>query len=168
MSGVPFDADGLRAAGRDLAVPFQVQLADGRLLQMQRLLRLLPGKRIAGGGIAGGRRCSPSSLWRRPVSAIGWRVQGRGGACRRRHPTPEVLLADRLRGGGHLIVSSYVEEAESLAADWARLDAPPAEIRAPWTFWPPCWRCWRRCIARVLRSAISISATSCVPAIACW
>ena len=41
MSGVPLDADGLRAAGRDLAVPFQVQLADGRLLQMQRLLRLL-------------------------------------------------------------------------------------------------------------------------------
>ena len=53
---MPFDADGLRAAGRDLAVPFQVQLADGRLLQMQRLLRLLPGKRIAGEASLEGRR----------------------------------------------------------------------------------------------------------------
>ena len=47
------------------------------------------------------------------------------------------FFADRLQGGGHVIVSSFVEDAESLAAGWARLDAPPAgdpgalEVLAP-------------------------------------
>ena len=127
MSGAPFDADGLRAAGRDLAVPFQVQLTDGRLLQMQRLLRLLPGKRIAGEASLDGRRVF-AKLFVAKAGERHWQAEseGIGALAAAGIPTPEVLLADRLQGGGHVIVSSFVEDAESLAAGWARLDAPPA------------------------------------------
>jgi hypothetical protein len=41
-------ANSLQAAGRGPALPFRVALADGRQLSMQRLLRVLPGKRLVG------------------------------------------------------------------------------------------------------------------------
>ena len=46
----PLRAADLRAAGRTPAVPFAVVLADGRSVRIERLLRVLPGKRLVGAG----------------------------------------------------------------------------------------------------------------------
>ena len=49
------DAAALRAAGRAPATPFSVALADGSCVVIERLLRVLPGKRIVGEGCWNGR-----------------------------------------------------------------------------------------------------------------
>ena len=51
------DAAGLRAAGRTPETPFCLALADGSDVLLQRLLRVLPGKRIVGQGQWNSRRC---------------------------------------------------------------------------------------------------------------
>lgn len=46
MDAPPVRLASLKAAGFQLATPFQLTLPDGRLLQCEQLLRLLPGKRL--------------------------------------------------------------------------------------------------------------------------
>ena len=51
------DAAGLRDAGRTPETPFCLALADGSEVLLQRLLRVLPGKRIVAEGQIGRASC---------------------------------------------------------------------------------------------------------------
>lgn len=99
----------LRAAGRQPMVPFRIDLGAGEMLEFRRLLRLLPGKRLAG-----------EALWRgRPVFAKLFVADGA-----RRHgererdglqalldaglPTPAMLEAGPLVGGGYVVLSEFL------------------------------------------------------------
>lgn len=115
-----FDAAALRAAGRTLAVPFAVELADGRQLTMLRILRLLPGKRIAGEAEIDGRRVlaklfvASSGERHRQTEQRGIEALQAAGIA-----TPELCVASTLKGGGHLVATAFVADAVSLEEDAA-------------------------------------------------
>ena len=132
MSGPLLDAAALRAAGRAPTLPFTVALRDGRLLTVSRLLRLLPGKRIVGEGVLGESRVL-AKLFVADASERHWAQECRGieSLVARDIPTPQVLLAEPLPAGGHLVLTEFLAEAESLSAQWAQLGAPtPGEAAA--------------------------------------
>ncbi len=123
MSDLPLLAVAdLRAAGRQPAVPFRIALAEGEMLEFRRLLRLLPGKRLAG-----------EAFWQgRPVFAKLFVADGA-----RRHgererdglqalldaglPTPAMLEAGPLAGGGYVVLSEFL--AGGVALDERPLSA---------------------------------------------
>lgn len=119
MSGGITDAQTLRAAGRSLALPFSVDLADGRVLRMHRVLRLLPGKRIAGVAELDGQPVF-AKLFIAESGERHWQAECRGVQALREAaiPTPDVLHSGRLKAGGFILVSEYLRESESLAAAW--------------------------------------------------
>lgn len=119
MSAPLLDAELLRAAGRSPLVPFRVALADGRELTMSRLLRVLPGKRIVGEAEFAGQRVL-AKLFIAAASARHWQQETDGIAALQAAgiPTPDVLAASPLAGGGHVLLSVYLAEARSLADDW--------------------------------------------------
>ncbi len=131
MSGDLTDAKTLRAAGRSLALPFSVELADGRVLHMQRVLRLLPGKRVAGEAVLGGRPVF-AKLFIAESGERHWQAECRGIQALREAaiPTPAVLNSGRLKAGGFILVSEYLRESESLAAAWERAAAIRDETQA--------------------------------------
>ena len=110
------DARTLRAAGRQPRLPFCVALADGRQLSMRRLLRVLPGKRLVGEAELDGRRVLAKLFVGRRCEKH-WRYE-RGGLEALREagvPTPEVLAAMAMAGGGYALLTVFLETAESLA-----------------------------------------------------
>ena len=120
MSTPPIDASGLRAAGRAPAVPFVITLADGQPLTMLRLLRVLPGKRIVGEAEFGGARVL-AKLFVANGSERHWQQEHAGIALLQRAgvPTPEILAASAVAGGGHALLTAFHAEAESLATAWS-------------------------------------------------
>jgi tRNA A-37 threonylcarbamoyl transferase component Bud32 len=125
------DAGALRAAGRAPATPFCLALADGSELVVQRLLRVLPGKRIVGEGQWQGRRVLVKVFVGRS-SARHWALEKAGVDALRQGAvaTPELLLAGSLAGGGAVLLTTYLDGAQSLAEDWAALAALPAGAAA--------------------------------------
>ncbi|EXI82934.1 MAG: 3-deoxy-D-manno-octulosonic-acid kinase [Candidatus Accumulibacter appositus] len=116
------DARTLRAAGRQPSLPFCVALADGRQLSMRRLLRVLPGKRLVGEAELDGRRVLAKLFVGRRCEKH-WRHE-RGGLEALREagvPTPELLVAMAMAGGGYALLTVFLEAAESLGQAWARL-----------------------------------------------
>jgi len=137
MSGLPatidagvlplLDAASLRAAGREPAAPFRVALAAGGEIVVHELLRVLPGKRIVGAATMGGRRVL-AKLFIAPASARhcarereGLQALAAGGI-----PTPALIQASALAGGGHLLATEFIDAARSLAEAWQVLAARPA------------------------------------------
>ncbi|RDE51194.1 MAG: hypothetical protein DVS81_07380 [Candidatus Accumulibacter meliphilus] len=121
------DAGTLRAAGRQPRLPFCVALADGRQLSMRRLLRVLPGKRLVGEAELDGRRVLAKLFVGRRCEKH-WRHE-RGGLEALREagvPTPEVLAAMAMAGGGYALLTVFLETAESLAEAWARVSGRAA------------------------------------------
>ena len=121
------DARTLRAAGRQPRLPFCVALADGRQLSMRRLLRVLPGKRLVGEAELDGRRVLAKLFVGRRCEKH-WRYE-RGGLEALRDagvPTPEVLAAMAMAGGGYALLTVFLETAESLAEAWARVSGRAA------------------------------------------
>lgn len=115
-------AQTLRAAGRQPCLPFCIDLADGRRLHMQRLLRVLPGKRVVGDAEIDGRRVL-AKLFVGARCARHWQQEIAGLAALRLAalPTPEVFAATALAGGGYALLTAFLEPAESLAESWERL-----------------------------------------------
>lgn len=109
-------ADALRAAGRNPQVPFSIALDDGRTLAVSRLLRVLPGKRVVGEAVLDGQRVlaklfiasASERHWSRERSGIE-ALQAAGVA------TPQLRWAGALAGGGHALLTEFVEAAQSLA-----------------------------------------------------
>ena len=121
------DAAALRAAGRAPATPFSVALADGSCVVIERLLRVLPGKRIVGEGCWNGRHVL-AKLFVANGSVRHW-TQERSGIealSEAGVPTPGIVLADALPGAGHVLLTEFVEGALSLAEVWKPLSSSPA------------------------------------------
>lgn len=123
-------AGSLRQTGRFPPVPFNVQLADGRIVTVVRLLRVLPGKRIVGEG------------WLNSVRVLVKLFIARGGArhWRREYsgitalevadlPTPELKASCALTGGGYTLLTTFFEPSETLAAAWKSASHPPGDAR---------------------------------------
>ncbi|NMG00943.1 hypothetical protein GPA27_26560 [Aromatoleum toluolicum] len=126
------DAAALRGAGRTPAVPFRVTLADGRTLVMTRLLRVLPGKRIVGDSLLDGRRVlaklfvDKDSARRAERERQGIAALAAGGI-----PTPALVAADALPGGGHLLTTEFLDGATTLLDHWRPLaERPPGDAAA--------------------------------------
>ncbi len=113
------DAVQLRDAGREPPTPFRVSLADGSEVVVARLLRVLPGKRIVGEGSWLGRRVLVK-LFVAAASARHWQQEKAGVEAleRARIATPELLLAAPLPRGGHVLLTAYLDAAQSLADAW--------------------------------------------------
>ena len=118
---VQLDSGLLRAAGRTPTVPFAVRLADGRALVVQQLLRVLPGKRMVG----------RARLDDQPVLAKLY-IAGRSRHWVREKegidhlmaaglPTPELLLSEPLRDGGHVLGFRFLDDAHTLLDDWQQV-----------------------------------------------
>ena len=116
---VVLDAAALRDAGREPATPFRVMLADGGEVVVSRLLRVLPGKRIVGEGQWQGLRVLVK-LFVASASARHWQQEKAGidALLSAGIVTPELLLATALPAGGHLLLTRYLDAAQSLAEDW--------------------------------------------------
>ena len=126
-SRVTLNAAALREAGRAPATPFCVTLADGSEVVVSRLLRVLPGKRIVGEARWQGRRVLVK-LFVAGGSARHWQQEKSGveALLRAGIQTPDLLLATPLLAGGHVLLTVYLEAAQSLAEAWISLGDQPA------------------------------------------
>lgn len=110
------DAGILRAAGRKPEVPFSVCMTDGAEVSVTHLLRLLPQKRVVGSGLFNGQvvlvkvfiAAESERHWQREQQGIALLMEAG-------LPTPELLAAGKLRGGGHVLLSRFLPSAETLA-----------------------------------------------------
>lgn len=109
----------LRAAGRTPDLPCALALADGRIVRVDRLLRVLPGKRLVGAGSLDGApvlvklfiASASERHWQRELDGI--RALLAAGV-----PTPALIEAQALAGGGHALLTALIADAEDLAAVW--------------------------------------------------
>lgn len=108
-------AASLRQAGRQPPVAFRIELEDGRILDMQRLLRILPGKRLTGVGLLEGQPIlaklfiAPAGSerhWERERSGIVTLVE-------RSIPTPQLLEACKLKAGGYCLLTEFVADGRT-------------------------------------------------------
>ncbi|MDR1661651.1 MAG: hypothetical protein LBR95_04395, partial [Azoarcus sp.] len=125
---IRLSADELRRAGRGPATPFLARSADGEDIAVARLLRVLPGKRLTGDARWRERR----ELAKLFVSGDGgrhWARERRGLGLLREAglPTPEVAGAGRLDGGGHFLLTEFLEASRTLANGWSAENPPPDE-----------------------------------------
>ena len=122
----------LRAAGRVPHTPFTVRLADGGLLRIERLLRVLPGKRVVGQGIWRGRAVL-AKLFVASGSERHWQRErdGLAALAGAALATPPVLEAAALPNGGHVLLTAWLDGAETLADGWAALPVAPVGAAAP-------------------------------------
>ena len=116
----------LRHARQDLVVPFQVQADGGEAITVLRLLRVLSGKRIVG-----------EARWRDGAALVKlfitrgntrhWERERTGIAALRvaNLPTPAVLGAGRLDGGGHFLLTEFLVGSRTLAERWSAVEALP-------------------------------------------
>lgn len=116
------DAPGLRAAGRQPALPCRIALHDGRELSLLRLLRVLPGKRIVGEGEFEGRRVL-AKLFVASGSERHWQQEAGGIAALLAAgiPTPAVIASSPLAGRGHALLTEFLPDATSLSGAWQAL-----------------------------------------------
>ena len=126
------DAVALREAGRVLVTPFAVALGGGEQLQVSRLLRILPGKRVVGEGRWRGRAVLVK-LFVADGSARHWAKEKNGIVALTRFAidTPSLLLSEPLPGSGHVLLTDYLTHSQSLAEAWSELaDLPPGNTAA--------------------------------------
>ena len=121
------EASALARAGRQPELPFRLLLDSGGSLTMLRLLRVLPGKRLVGEAEARVRRVF-AKVFLGARSEQHWQQECAGLAALRQAgvPTPELLAAAPLPGGGHVLLTDFLAAAESLAEAWARVADRPA------------------------------------------
>lgn len=121
------DAAGLRAAGRTPETPFCLALADGSDVLLLHLLRVLPGKRIVGEGLWNGRRVLVK-LFVAGGSARHWKQEKTGIEALRNAgiPTPDLLLAAPLASSGHVLLTTFLDGAQTVAEAWEPVSALPA------------------------------------------
>jgi tRNA A-37 threonylcarbamoyl transferase component Bud32 len=110
-------AASLRAAGRSPTMPCRVALADGRMLALGQLLRVLPGKRITGIGKLADRSLIVKLFIDPRHGERHWQRECQGIESLRHAglPTPRLYSTGQLAGGGHYVLSEFIEDARSFA-----------------------------------------------------
>jgi len=127
------DSEYLRKAGRTPSVPFAIRRDDGGTVCVTRILRNLPGKRIAADAHANGERVL-AKLFIGAASARHWSRESAGirALLDAGMPTPQLIAAEALADGGHLIMSTFLGDAVSVASLWQQVadkpDGTPAAI----------------------------------------
>ena len=118
------DAKWLRHARQGLAVPFGVQTDDGETIGVSRLLRMLPGKRVVG---EANWRDMPvlAKLFVARANTRHWERERQGIAAllAANLPTPAVVGAGRLEGGGHFLLTEFLAGSRTLAERWEGVDS---------------------------------------------
>ena len=119
--------EALRQAGRTPALPLSVRLQDGRTLRLRSLLRVLPGKRLVGEAELEDQRVL-AKLFIASASARHWQreLQGIEALLGAGIPTPALMHAGELEGGGHVLLTRFVDDAVSLATRWEAVAHLPA------------------------------------------
>lgn len=120
------DVDALRHQGRAPALPFLVRGEDGNAIVVVRLLRVLPGKRIVGEALWRDQRVLVK-LFVAQHNSRHWECERQGvGALRAANlPTPDVISAGRLEGGGHYLLTEFLDGSETLAERWREAETLP-------------------------------------------
>lgn len=122
----------LRAAGRQPPLPLQLMLTEGKALDVQQWLRILPGKRLVGRGEWEGQQVlvklfvatGAERHWQR--ESVGIQALQRAGIT-----TPDLLDSGELAGGGRYLLTAFLEEARSLQQCWDELtDQSPSSEAA--------------------------------------
>ena len=126
MNAPRVTAADLARAGRSPVAPFAIELADGRWLRIDTLLRVLPGKRITGVAHFEGRQVVAKLFIAAAGSQRHWQRECDGMALLRQHdlPTPPWLATGGLKSGGQYVLTGFIDAAQSLA------DAPAAAVAA--------------------------------------
>ena len=119
------NGENLRRAGRDVAAPFDIEMADGERLTVEAVLRLLPGKRLTAKACFQGR----SVLGKVFFARNGFRrqmkreIDGLELLHRRNLPAPLMLDNRSLAGGGGVLLIENLAPAESVMERWQSLGA---------------------------------------------
>lgn len=124
VAGIPLlQATELRHQGRGPTVPFQVRGDDGEAIVVERLLRVLPGKRIVGEAQWRDRRVL-AKLFVAQHNSRHWERERQGIASLLAAglATPDVIRAGRLAGGGHFLLTEFLEGARTLAECWSGVE----------------------------------------------
>ena len=105
----------LRASGRELPVFCTMTLDNGRVLAINRWLRVLPGKRLTGIASYQGQTVLAKLFIAARGSERHWQREYRGIESLKAHglPTPKLLATGRLDGAGYFVLTKYVEGARS-------------------------------------------------------
>lgn len=105
----------LREAGRQPVLPFELGLPDGSWLTFSSLLRLLPGRRLAGVGVWRGRTVFAKLFIGKDAIRHGERERdGLAALQAAGMPTPAVHFAASVADGGFLVLSDYLDGALAL------------------------------------------------------
>ena len=117
----------LRNQWRGPAVPFKVRGEDGEILTVVRLLRVLPGKRVVGEAVWRDRRVL-AKLFVARRHAQHWEREKQGIEALRgaNLPTPEIIHAGRLAGGGHFLLTEFLDDSHTLAECRAAVEPVPS------------------------------------------
>lgn len=109
----------LRQAGRRPPLPLHLQLQDGRTVHVIGWLRVLPGKRLVGEGRLDGEKVLVKLFIARGGPRHFERELGGIEALARAGiATPELLATGALAGGGCFLATRFVDEAQTLQAQW--------------------------------------------------
>ena len=114
----------LRRQGRGPAVPFRVRGDGGEVITLTRLLRVLPGKRIVGEAHWRGQRVLAKLFVARRNSRH-WERERLGIEALRaaQLPTPERVSSGRLDGGGHFLLTEFLDDSRTLAERWSTVES---------------------------------------------
>lgn len=121
MSAAPqLRAGDLRQMGRAPTLPFSLTLADGSTLQVDTLLRLLPGKRLVGQARWQGQTVLAKLFLAAEAARHGERERAGIAALQAAGlPTPALRYAAPLPEQGFVVLSDFLVDAESLGTRWA-------------------------------------------------
>ncbi len=110
-------AQTLRSASREPPAVFHIELDDGRLLSLHQLLRILPGKRLTGIGNLDGQPVLAKLFIAERGDERHWERERRGIAALLDHriSTPPLIAAGNLKGGGHYLLTEFIDGAQNLA-----------------------------------------------------
>ncbi len=121
----------LRAAGRQPTLPFVLALADGGRLEFVRLLRLLPGRRLAGVAAWNGQSVFAKLFIGAEATRHGERERAGLVALQAAGlPTPALHFAGALAEGGYLVLCDYLDGAVALDEQPLSPEAPQALLPA--------------------------------------
>jgi tRNA A-37 threonylcarbamoyl transferase component Bud32 len=114
-------------AGRQPVLPFDLALPDGSGLNFIRLLRLLPGRRLAGVAVWNGRRVFAKLFVGKEALRHGARERDGLAALQAASlPTPVIFFADPVADGAYLVLCEYLEAAQGLDEQPLAADEPQA------------------------------------------